>query len=88
MWCYYELTTVTGTKKLTRQELEEMIYFILTTGQVKLNEIPYLFRYDEIKDSPKFENYLRIKIRGSAFRIARYLFGEDKIVYIQNYKRK
>ena len=83
MWCYYEITTITGNKKLTRQELEEMIYFILSTGQIELSKVPYLFGYDDFKDSAKLERFLKAKVRHSAFRIARYLFGEDKIVCIQ-----
>lgn len=80
---YYRITSITGQKEITRQELEEMVYFILSTGQVELSKIPYLFGYDEFKDSPKFESYLRRKVRHSAFRIARYLFGEDNVASIK-----
>lgn len=85
---YFKIASITGQKELTREQLEEMVYFILSTGQVELSEIPYLFGYDEVKDSSKFVSYLRTKVRHSAFRIARYLFGEDNVVSIKRSVKK
>ena len=80
---YFKITSITGQKELTREQLEEMVYFILSSGQVELSEIPNLFKYDEVKDLPKLDSYLRTKVRHSAFRIARWLFGEDNVVAIK-----
>lgn len=77
---YYKIPTITGKKELTRVQLEEMIYFILSTGQVELGEIPYLFGYDTLKDlDNNLDRFLRVKVKHSAFRIAKHLFGDEVV---------
>lgn len=84
---YYRITTATGQKELSRNELEEMIYFILSTGQVDLDEMPYLVGPDSLSikslSQKRLERFLRANIRGSAFRMAKHLFGEENIVSIK-----